>query len=790
MAANADAAARVTVLGKEWKDPQADVDESSFRSSVSDLVEQLGKYSAALLPPLEPDSSSGFDIKSDQLHFSHMKWEQVTNFAGVEWPLHQCGRDSTVLDTFFDENVSAAVKVPTGARISLPPGIVGTNNRNSANVTAAIALYSRNASFSLFPSNMTIASSIISVQLPGLVEHGELMPANITLTFDLVDDASTTSDVNNGAFECVWWDATNVIWNTSGCSGEWVEFEANSATWGTDAPTASTTFQCSCNHLTHFGVLFRQGNPELPTVHDRVLTVFGYVGIAISLVFLAATFTTYAVFSHLRETPQLILMHLTVAIAISQIMFLCINRSKSSDASSAVDNAADERTTLAVSASCKATAILLHYSLISTWTWMVIEGYYMRERLVLVFHSLFPIKQWTVIGWCLPAAIVAISVGVWFDDYGTGEICWIEPNSGAMYMFLVPCFVGLAINIGILASVMWAIRNDVHTDEARSTRTMLKAGATFSTTLGLQYVFGALIVADGSTVWDYLFSITLMTQGGLIYWIHCFSQPGVRFAMMRRSRLTLAQSKLASGPKRGARQSRPGFVMNAMNNAVPVRPGANGGSDGDVALNPKLTAVSRAFTDFGEDEPRSALSDEGSGGMLPRKYTDFGDSLNSDMVSNMVHSVGSVAEEEMLSPYMFAQPPPSTPPPSSVAERRVTNYSETQIVTSASYSFDRPTPTYVPVPGYHAPPNPPDLVEMCEELVAPEKERSLSTYSVQSNVKHFSEAPLVEIFQRAQKEPVRPPRRNSASEILNDLQRRNSAPIEGGRLRGRRSSEV
>jgi len=230
--------------------------------------------------------------------------------------------------------------------------------------------------------------------------------------------------------------------------------------------------------------------------------------------------------------------------------------------------------------------------------------------------------------------------------------------------------------------------------------------------------------------------------------------------------------------------------MNAMNNAVPVRPGANGGSDGDVALNPKLTAVSRAFTDFGEDEPRSALSDEGSGGMLPRKYTDFGDSLNSDMVSNMVHSVGSVAEEEMLSPYMFAQPPPSTPPPSSVAERRVTNYSETQIVTSASYSFDRPTPTYVPVPGYHAPPNPPDLVEMCEELVAPEKERSLSTYSVQSNVKHFSEAPLVEIFQRAQKEPVRPPRRNSASEILNDLQRRNSAPIEGGRLRGRRSSEV
>ena len=65
-------------------------------------------------------------------------------------------------------------------------------------------------------------------------------------------------------------------------------------------------------------------------------------------------------------------------------------------------------------------AILLHYSLLASFSWMAIEAFYMYIALVLVFTYIkrFMIKV-MVIGWGAPAIIVAVTMGInKLENYG------------------------------------------------------------------------------------------------------------------------------------------------------------------------------------------------------------------------------------------------------------------------------------------------------------------------------------------------------------------------------------
>ena len=148
-------------------------------------------------------------------------------------------------------------------------------------------------------------------------------------------------------------------WNPSGCTGSWADEEGggadedhSSSEDGEAIATAAVrTYSCSCNHLTHFAVLFRPDKAADASVHTLVLTNLTYVGTGISLLCLFATFFTYLYLSNLRETPQEILMHLTLALALFQIFFLFV--SPSTHVKDSLGNAGG---------TCKATAVLMHYT--------------------------------------------------------------------------------------------------------------------------------------------------------------------------------------------------------------------------------------------------------------------------------------------------------------------------------------------------------------------------------------------------------------------------------------------
>ena len=68
---------------------------------------------------------------------------------------------------------------------------------------------------------------------------------------------------------------------------------------------------------------------------------------------------------------------------------------------------------------CTTFAAALHYLLLVTFTWMLIEGVHIFIFLVVVFFSPKVYIVYYFLGWTIPVPIVALSLGLRFCDYGS-----------------------------------------------------------------------------------------------------------------------------------------------------------------------------------------------------------------------------------------------------------------------------------------------------------------------------------------------------------------------------------
>eukprot|EP00729_Bicosta_minor_P006562 gene6562-31754_t len=631
-------------LGADMSGVRNTKNSSAFATStLPQLVERLGKQGAdVLLQPLASNSSAAIDVKTESLHFSLLKWNDQ-EFPGLSWPFEDQAAAMKVIDTFEDEGEVSGVTFPAGASFTLPADIVakgGGAGEGGATLTAAVAVYSKNASQMLFPvssggsgssssssgsddnngdaSDAELVSVVVSVQLPGFVEHGEELASNITLSFEIT--MFSDGDAGGGSQSAARQTSAAPLWNPSGCRGSWT------AEGGAESSSAGgvQTYECSCNHLTHFAVLFKPDKAMDSSVHSVILTNFTYVGTGISLLCLLATFLAFAFLPQLRDTSQVILMHLVLAVALFQIFFLFVSPQTH------VKNSAGN-----VEGTCKATAFLMHYTTLVAWMWMVIDGYYMRQRLVVVFTHIFPMQKVSLIAWGVPAVITAISFGVFYDDYGTADYCWIRMESPALSaFFLAPVFLGLLINIVVFVSIMCAISSDV-----ADRWMMIKAAVTFSVTLSFYYIFGALSLAfPDSYVFDYLGAITMVLQGGLIFYFHCMGKPEVRHAIFSSNgrRLTLFPPSGLGGAKK------PG------NRSKPTSGGESGAGAGDSSGNAQR-AHNRKHTDFGEDRSITTHSSGQSVTMMTAVTTST-EQMPSTMSTESSIGYFSVADDSSVNP--------------------------------------------------------------------------------------------------------------------------------------------
>ncbi|KAK7495289.1 hypothetical protein BaRGS_00013471 [Batillaria attramentaria] len=227
---------------------------------------------------------------------------------------------------------------------------------------------------------------------------------------------------------------------------------------------------CLCYHLTNFAVLLDvfDNTAEFDAANSAALSYISYIGGSLSIL---ACLVVVIVFQYFRLSSDRVRIHeqLAVSIIAVQILFLIgVGRT-----------AADDNTPV---------------------------GLHIYVLLVKVFKRGSHLKKYCAIGWGVPFIVVGISVGVFYDKYGDGDLCWL--NHELLLVCFVPtvCLV-IIINTVILILVLRVMLRSLHstakanTENQSSIRMSLKASAVLLPLLGLTWTLGFLAVdTDGSKV--------------------------------------------------------------------------------------------------------------------------------------------------------------------------------------------------------------------------------------------------------------------------------------------------
>nr|AAN46668.1 G-protein coupled receptor GPR112 [Homo sapiens] len=299
---------------------------------------------------------------------------------------------------------------------------------------------------------------------------------------------------NYGQVHCAFWDFENNGlggWNSSGCKVK----ETN----------VNYTI-CQCDHLTHFGVLMDLSRSTVDSVNEQILALITYTGCGISSIFLGVAVVTYIAFKLRKDYPAKILINLCTALLMLNLVFL-INSWLSSFQKVGV---------------CITAAVALHYFLLVSFTWMGLEAVHMYLALVKVFNIYIPnyILKFCLVGWGIPAIMVAITVSVKKDLYGTlspTTPCWIKDDS-IFYISVVAYFCLIFLmNLSMFCTVLVQL-NSVKSQIQKTRRKMilhdLKGTMSLTFLLGLTWGFAFFAWGPMRNFFLYLFAIFNTLQDG------------------------------------------------------------------------------------------------------------------------------------------------------------------------------------------------------------------------------------------------------------------------------------
>ncbi|XP_071980265.1 adhesion G-protein coupled receptor G4 [Engystomops pustulosus] len=363
-------------------------------------------------------------------------------------------------------------------------------------------------------SDNKLITYIISASIEGTNVLDLAEPINITLRH-------LEENVEGYPVKCVFWDfaQNNYMggWNESGCK---------------KTSTNDKYTSCSCNHLTHFGVLLDVSRTPVNPEDLHILSLLTYVGCGIASLFLGVALVTYGMFRQLRrDYPSKILMNLCFSLLLLNLLFLVNNWLSS----------------FQIEGLCISIAALLHYFLLSSFTWMALEAVHMYFAFVKVFNSYIHkyILKLCIAGWGIPLLVVltVLCIDVHFYGYmpnlektngtGNGEVlfCWI-PNTTVFYVSVVSYFGAVFLtNISMFVVVLLQIKS-LKFSRVKDWKALflhdIKSTLSLAFLLGLTWCFVFFAWGPVRTAFLYLFAIFNTLQGLFIFVFHCLIKENVR----------------------------------------------------------------------------------------------------------------------------------------------------------------------------------------------------------------------------------------------------------------------
>ncbi|XP_071953180.1 adhesion G-protein coupled receptor G2-like [Antedon mediterranea] len=368
----------------------------------------------------------------------------------------------------------------------------------------------------LFPSKMvketkTSTSDVIlaATIYNTLPPHTMMSETMVELVFDIPEGLTA------GNSTCVFWNETISEWSDFGCKKMIEETNKNHIT-------------CECSHLTSFSVLM------LPTKigtkkSKKALDAISTIGCWLSICCFTITIITLLSSKKLRNRlPQKIMINLCVALLCLDLVFVL-----------GIDNHQTGNT------SCIAMAALLHYFLLVSISWTLLEAISMYFLIIKIFNAPGSKFWWTAasLAWGTPLILV-VALSVSFTDFYTSkDHCYIDASMTNFFIIFVIAPIAVIIGCNFIIFVMVIRKLFFHVPisgkiatKSRNTKRKRTANAiSISLLLGLTWMFGflqfeylGLGLKGIEIVFVFLFVLLNSFQGVAVFILFCALQTECR----------------------------------------------------------------------------------------------------------------------------------------------------------------------------------------------------------------------------------------------------------------------
>uniref|UniRef100_A0A336MGY9 CSON015149 protein n=1 Tax=Culicoides sonorensis TaxID=179676 RepID=A0A336MGY9_CULSO len=195
---------------------------------------------------------------------------------------------------------------------------------------------------------------------------------------------------------------------------------------------------------------------------------------------------------------------------------------------------------------CRLLHIILHYFLLTNYSWMLCEGFYLHTVLVSAFISEKKLVKWLIVtGWAMPAVMINI-YAILRHFCGNVEDtiqCWMD-ESAYTNVLVAPVCISMLLNLlflcNIVRVVLLKLKAPAGNSGAPPSRTILQA---FRATLllvpllGLQYMLTPFRPPPGSAyerTYETMSAFTASFQGLCVATLFCFLNGEVLAQIKRR----------------------------------------------------------------------------------------------------------------------------------------------------------------------------------------------------------------------------------------------------------------
>ncbi|KAL3856102.1 hypothetical protein ACJMK2_015297 [Sinanodonta woodiana] len=281
---------------------------------------------------------------------------------------------------------------------------------------------------------------------------------------------------------------------------------------------------CTCNHLTNFAVLIDlQPDQSLSEADKLALGIITKIGLGLSVAGLGLTILTFLIFRNLRKgRGQKTLVCLCFAMMGSAILFLVgIDRTETYGG-------------------CITVSVLLHYFILASFMWMLIEGIVQYLRFVKVLGTYIPkfMIKTSIPAWGTPLIPVIVLLAVDYNLYYGGRgYCWMQLYP-LYWAFILPIGLILFANfiIFILVIVNLCRRPkgiQMNQSEKKIAILNFQAGLAVFVLLGLTWIFGFLAVEDARVAFMYVFAFLNAFQGFFVFLLFTAREKKIRQSWTR-----------------------------------------------------------------------------------------------------------------------------------------------------------------------------------------------------------------------------------------------------------------